>query len=67
MQQTLVIGSTCADVVITVKQLPKTAEDVHILAQTIGAGRLCVQCGQYPAADAGAGHLHHARRRRIVR
>ena len=38
MQQTLVIGSTCADVVITVKQLPKTAEDVHILAQTIALG-----------------------------
>lgn len=38
MQRTLVIGSTCADVVITVKQLPKTAEDVHILAQTIALG-----------------------------
>lgn len=38
MEQTLVIGSTCADVIITVERLPKTAEDIHILTQSLALG-----------------------------
>lgn len=38
MERTLVIGSTCVDVILTVERLPKTAEDVHILAQSMALG-----------------------------
>ena len=41
MERTLVIGSTCVDVVLTVERLPKTAEDVHILAQSMALGGSC--------------------------
>lgn len=38
MKQVLVIGSAVADVVIHVKRLPRTGEDIHIESQTMAPG-----------------------------
>lgn len=37
-KRVLVIGSTCADVIINLDHLPKTAEDIHPLSQSIALG-----------------------------
>ena len=38
MKKVLVIGSTVADVVISVERLPKTGEDVHVKSQSMTLG-----------------------------
>lgn len=38
MKKVLVIGSTVADVIITLDHLPKTQEDVHVIRQTMSLG-----------------------------
>ncbi len=38
MKPALIIGSTCADVIIRVDHLPKSQEDLHIVSQTMSPG-----------------------------
>ena len=38
MKSVLVIGSTCVDVIINLKRLPKTGEDLHPESQTLAMG-----------------------------